>query len=179
MSSKTGIWIALTTGVLAGCAPMPPSNPPAVAPPAATPGVTTLAACGVTVARRKCSSNTCTVTVTLSGTGSSAIPMVDPDELVIDTSGPVDIVWELPVGAEFVAARQDGIYVPKNDRDQFAFNYPTHKKNGLPGNGKKGQYYHWQFENSAAFKYKYTLRFRVGMDVYECDPLINNQGGGG
>ena len=139
----------------------------------------TIPACGVAVAKSRCTTNTCPVIVTMSGTGPSATPMLNPNELVIDNSGPVEIVWELPAGAHFAAVKGDGIFVPGNDKDQFAFNYPTHKKNGFPGNGKKGQYYHWQFDNSESGKYKYILRFRIGADAYACDPLINNEAGGG
>jgi hypothetical protein len=106
------------------------------------------------------------------------VPEVNPYTVLANPrAGNFHIVWHLPQGAHFNPAKGDGIFLKNDDQDQFSTNYATDDQAGFPSTGKKGKNYHWQFDNSKRSQYQYLVRFRMGTTVYECDPLINNEGG--
>lgn len=109
----------------------------------------------------------------------AGVPVL-PKTLFIDPgAGAVHIVWKAPNGHRFIAAKQDGIFVKSDDKDQFADNFPTEDDEGVAGDKKKGRNYHWRFENTVKSTYDYSVHFRengANPKVYACDPRINNQG---
>lgn len=86
------------------------------------------------------------------------------------------IVWRLADG-NFIAAKGDGVFVKNNDKDQFGDGEPTDDEQGQTRR-KRAKHFKWEFENSQTGNFEYLLRFHKGGNPLECDPYINNEGGG-